>query len=189
MVVQGVLSPVDLAAVRADFPALPGPGLFPIASLVYGPVFQRLVGEVLTGKFETLIGRKFGLELGDKPLLVTIRGFSQQRDGRIHKDSKSKLLSGILYLNDIWDESGGRLRLLRQEGDIADFAVEVPPSGGTLVMFMRSENSWHGHLPYVGERRALMFTWMASKLAFQRELGRHSLSAIVKRQLASLTQG
>ena len=64
--------------------------------------------------------------------------------------------------------------------DIEDFATEIPPNGGTLASFLRTDNSWHGHEPYVGERRYVMFNWMASDAALQREIGRHVFSAKVK---------
>src|SRR6202035_4817786 len=81
-------------------------------------------------------------------------------DGKIHNDSTSKIITVLLYLNPDWDDAGGRLRLLRSRDDIDDVAVEVPPSDGTLVAFLRSDRSWHGHLPFEGERRVIKFTWI-----------------------------
>jgi SM-20-related protein len=60
---------------------------------------------------------------------------------------------GNVGLNDIWDGSEGRLR--KPDG-LNDFIAEIPPDGGTFASFLRSENSWHGHEPYVGERRYVM---------------------------------
>lgn len=186
--VPGVLSPVDLAAVRADFPRITEPGLFPLSGLDYGPAFARLIEDVRSPELAVVMERKYRMRLSDKPMMITVRGHSRQRDGRIHTDIKAKLVTGLLYLNDIWDESGGRLRLLRNGHDLDDYAAEIPPDGGTLVSFLRSDASWHGHHPYAGERRYVMFTWMASKAARAREHIRHSLSASLKRQMASLRQ-
>jgi hypothetical protein len=61
-----------------------------------------------------------------------------------------------------------------------DYLAEIQPNGGTLASFLRAENSWHGHEPYVGERRYVMFNWMTSQAALDRELGRHRFSAKVK---------
>ena len=176
----GVLSAVDLAAVRADFPVINEPGIFPLSELSYGPAFARLVEGLMSSEFEDAFSEKYGVDLSDKPMMITVRGHAQAKDGRIHTDSKVKLVTGLLYLNDIWDEGGGRLRLLRQPDNIDDFIAEVPPSGGTLVSFLRADNSWHGHKPYVGERRYVMFNWMASQAALDRELGRHRFSAKIK---------
>lgn len=176
----GVLSAVDLAVVRADFPDIREPGVFPLSELRYGPAFERLIEELTSAEFEDAFSEKYGLDLSDKPMMITVRGQAQKKDGRIHTDSKMKLITGLLYLNDLWDEGGGRLRLLRRSDDIEDFIAEVPPSGGTLVSFQRADNSWHGHKPYIGERRYVMFNWMTSQAALDRELGRHRFSAKIK---------
>jgi len=177
----GVLSAVDLAAVRADFPIIKSPGIFPLSELTYGPAFSQLIEDIQSQDLEDAVAENFGVDLSDKPLMVTVRGHAQRKDGRIHTDTKTKFVTCLLYLNDIWDEGGGRLRLLRGSGDINDFIVEIPPNGGTFVSFQRSENSWHGHEPFEGERRYVMFNWMTTHIALERELGRHRLSAMVKR--------
>ena len=124
---------------------------------------------------------KYGVDLSDKPLMITVRGRAQKKDGRIHTDSKTKFVTCLLYLNDIWDESVGRLRMLRKPDTLDDYLVEIPPNGGTLASFRRSDNSWHGHETFEGERRYIMFNWMTSRAALEHDLGRHRLSAKVKR--------
>lgn len=182
----GVLSPVDLAAVRADFPTITKPGLFPLSELQYGPAFSKLIDEIRSPLFEKTIERKYGVDLSGKPPMITVRGQSQKKDGRIHADTKSKFLTCVLYLNDIWDESGGRLRMLRSKHDLDDYVAEFPPDGGTLASFLRSDVSWHGHEPYVGQRRYVMLSWMTSQAALDRGIGRHKLSARIKRHIPSL---
>lgn len=176
----GVLSAVDLAAARADFPDIRKPGIFPLRTLSYGPAFARLIESIRSPELEHVIEERYGVDLSDKPLMITVRGQAQAKDGRIHTDSKTKVVTCLLYLNDIWDESGGRLRMLRRPDDLEDYIAEIPPSGGTLASFLRTDTSWHGHEPYVGERRYVMFNWMTSDAALERELGRHRLSAKVK---------
>ena len=177
----GVLSAVDLATITADFPQIVRAGLFPLSELSYGPAFQALVDEICGAELEDLIGQRLGMDLSSYPLMITVRGWAHKRDGRIHTDTESKVATGLLYLNGIWDESGGRLRMLRRKDDVTDFAAEIPPNGGTLVAYLRSDKSWHGHEPYEGPRRYVMFNWMSSRAAMERELGRHRMSAKVKR--------
>ena len=71
----------------------------------------------------------------------------QKKDGSIHTDSKTKIITVLLYLNEAWDAAGGRLRLLRSGTDLENYVAELPPSNGTLLIFRRSDNSWHGHKP------------------------------------------
>jgi hypothetical protein len=177
----GVLSAVDLAAIRADFPDIRKPGIFPLSELSYGPALAQLVDDIQSPELEDIIAEQYDVELADKPLMITVRGQAQAKDGRIHTDTKAKFVTCLLYLNDVWDEGGGRLRMLRNPDNLDDYLAEVPPSGGTLASFLRAENSWHGHEPYVGERRYLMFNWMTSQAAMDRELGRHHFSATLKR--------
>ncbi len=177
----GVLSPVDLATIRADFPLIRKPGIFPLSELSYGPAFAALVDDIRSSDLEDIMGGKFGVDLSDKPLMITVRSRAHKRDGRIHTDTVTKVVTCLLYLNDIWDESGGRLRMLRAGDNLEDYATEIPPNGGTLAAFQRSENSWHGHEPFEGERRYVMFNWMSSHAAMERELGRHRFSAKLKK--------
>ena len=81
--------------------------------------------------------------------------------------------------------AGGRLRLLRSPDLLDDPVVEIPPEGGTLLCFLRSDRSWHGHLPHVGERRAVQLNFVTDQRVAAREERRHLLSARVK-QCAAL---
>ena len=175
-----VLSKADLEAIRADFPDIHKPGIFPLSALAYGPAFARLIEDIRSQAMEDVMSEKYGVDLSDKPIMITVRGHAQKKDGRIHTDSTSKFLTCLLYLHEMWDKGEARLRMLRRPDDIEDFAAEIPPNGGTLASFLRTDNSWHGHEPYVGERRYVMFNWMASDAALQREIGRHEFSAKVK---------
>ncbi len=176
----GVLNAADLAAIRADFPDMRKPGIFPLSSLTYGSAFARLIADIESQAMEDVMAAKYGVELAGKPLMITVRGHAQKKDGRIHTDTKAKFVTCLLYLNDTWDDGDGRLRLLRKPDDLDDFIVEIPPHGGTLASFLRADNSWHGHEPHVGERRYVMFNWMTSPAALERELGRHRFSAKIK---------
>ena len=121
--------------------------------------------------------------------MVTVRGRCAARDGRIHTDSKTKLITVLLYFNDPWEARGGRLRLLRSPTDLNDMIGEVPPEAGTMIAFRRSDRSYHGHEPYEGVRRYVMINWMTSDFAARRELLRHRLSARVKQAASWLEAG
>jgi len=178
---SNVLDADSLAAVQRDFPAIARPGLFPLASLRYGEAFARLIEDIRGPRLQSLLAAKFGVDLSGKPLMITVRGHCQRRDGQVHNDSRDKLVTGLLYLNDAsWDAEGGRLRLLRSKARLDDVLAEIPPHGGTFVAFRRTENSWHGHAPFVGPRRYVMFNWLESEVALAKNVGRHRLSALFK---------
>ena len=61
----------------------------------------------------------------------------------------------LLYLNpatDAWAQHEGCLRLLRGPDDLEDYAVEVPPVNGTLLVFPNGPTAWHGHKRFTGQR-------------------------------------
>jgi Rps23 Pro-64 3,4-dihydroxylase Tpa1-like proline 4-hydroxylase len=84
-------------------------------------------------------------------------------------------------MNPDWEHAGGRLRLLKSNAGLDDPIMEVPPAAGTLLAFKRSDNSWHGHEPYSGERRVIQFNWVTSEGDRRIAMLRHHLSAAVKR--------
>lgn len=178
---DAVLDHQALASIQHDFPAIAGPGVFPLSALSFGPAFARLIDEINGASLRTIMERKFEVDLSDKPLMITVRGHCQRKDGRIHTDSKDKIVTCLLYLNEAWQASGGRLRLLRDGHDLHSVIAEVPPDGGTLVAFKRADNSWHGHAPFEGPRRYVMFNWVRSHSALGKNLLRHKLSARFKR--------
>lgn len=179
--VYGVLRDQDLEAIHNDFPKIDKPGIFPLASLQYGPAFARLIEEIKSSQLAEVVGKRFGVDLAGLPLMITVRGQAQAKDGRIHTDTADKVVTCLLYLNDKWDDGGGRLRLLRRGDDLEDYAAEISPHGGAFAAFKVAKNSWHGHKPFVGQRRYVMFNWVKSDAALSRQLGRHKLSARIKK--------
>jgi SM-20-related protein len=148
-----------LVALNRDYPAITGPGNFPPEQLTYGPAFAALLEELRGQRFAREIGAKFEVDLTDCVPTMAIRGFCEQTDGHIHTDHKSKVVTLLLYFNQSWPHPGGQLRMLRSASDIEDYTTEVEPAGGTLIAFRRSETSFHGHKPHVGERRFLQLMW------------------------------
>lgn len=179
--VPGALPVEALKRAQADFPIIRAPGIFPLSELSYGPAFAELIDAVRSSDLEDIMAEKFKVDLSGKPIMITVRGHCRKTDGKIHTDTESKVVTCLLYLNDPWEDTGGRLRLLRKADDLEDVITEIPPNGGTLVAFKRSGNSFHGHKPYEGPRRYVMFNWITNEAAMNRELSRHRFSAKLKR--------
>jgi hypothetical protein len=172
-----------LAEINSDYPSIPSSGSFPVDQVVYGSAFQRLLDELNGDAFREAFEDKFGIDLSGRPTITTVRGRCGLGDGKIHTDSATKIITVLIYMNESWDQPGGRLRLLRSSRDLNDIIVEVPPIAGTLLAFKRSTNSWHGHEPFVGERRVIQFNWLTSQGNRQIAMLRHHTSASFKRLL------
>jgi hypothetical protein len=113
--------------------------------------------------------------------MITVRGRCSEKDGKIHTDSETKIITILVYMNSAWESSGGQLRLLRSGTNLEDVILEVPPTEGTLLAFRRSNNSWHGHKPFTGPRRVIQFNWVTSEAVVRREQNRHRFSAWMKK--------
>jgi SM-20-related protein len=159
LVVPSFLRPEALAAVNRDFPPIEGPSNFTPERLTYGPAFAALLAALRGRAFAAHLERKFELDLSGCATTIGIRRFCEATDGNIHTDHKSKLITVLLYFNPDWPHAGGRLRMVRSATDLEDYAAEVVPAGGTLLAFRRTDNSFHGHKPFVGERRMLQLSY------------------------------
>jgi hypothetical protein len=131
--------------------------------------------------FEAAIEEKFHVELDGRPKMYSLRGYTRAKDGQIHTDSKDKIITVLLYLNENWQQPGGRLRILRNGHDVDNYAAEVAPDNGTLLIFKRSDSSWHGHHPFEGQRRSLQMNWMTSEGTKGFHRFRHKITAAFKK--------
>jgi hypothetical protein len=184
VVVPGFLSPETVRRINATYPRIEKGGSYPIGSLEAGMAIKEVIEELDGPEFEAVIGEKFAVALDGRPKMYSLRGFTRAKDGQIHTDSKDKIITVLLYLNENWQQPGGRLRILRNGHDVDDFAAEVAPDNGTLLVFKRSETSWHGHHPFEGQRRSLQMNWMTSEGSKGFHAIRHKVSAAVKRVMA-----
>ena len=180
VVVDRFVRTEHVPALLADFPDMKRHGSFPLGALDCGAAFARLAGELEGEALRRAIEEKFAIDLKGRPTMITVRGHSDGKDGRIHTDSATKLITLLLYMNPGWEEEAGRLRLLRRPDDLADCAAEVAPLAGTMVAFRRSAASFHGHYPHRGERRVVQLNWVTDAAVVRRELGRHGWSARLK---------
>lgn len=177
LVVEGFVPAGAASAAAAAFPGPDLPGVLPAPAQEPADAFGALLVRLRDPETTEAFGEKFGLELDPATLMITLRARTRLSDGTIHTDSETKVVTALIYLNSDWDDAGGRLRLLRGPDNINDMIAEVPPLGGTLLAFRRTANSWHGHLPYEGKRRAIMLNWMVDAATARRELRRHAVSA------------
>jgi SM-20-related protein len=184
VVVPGFVPAAALDAVLADLPPLGKRGSFPIDSVRLGPNAAALMQALEGPRLRQAIEGLFRLDLNDAPIMVTLRGWTNERDGKIHCDSLAKRVTVLLYLNretDAWSRQEGCLRLLRGPKDLEDFAVEVPPVNGTLLVFPNGPTTWHGHRQFTGPRHSVQLNYMTTDDKARSELRRHRLSAFVKR--------
>ena len=181
LILKDFVRPEQAAAIGRDYPAIDKPGSFTPEDVGVHGALAGLIAELNGPEFRAAVEKKFGLDLSPYPTLFTVRGVCGADDGQIHTDSKTKIVTVLLYLNEAWAPDGGRLRLLRGGDNLDDVITEVPPDFGALLVFVRSDNSWHGHKPFAGPRRVLQMNWVTSNRSAAWHQFRHRVSAAVKR--------
>jgi len=172
-----------------DFPRYESAGFFPYDASDCGPTVNDLVENMVSPQFARVIGERLGIDnLGQYPTLVTLCRLLNKRHGTIHTDSKSKVATALVYLNGQWpDTSDGCLRFLASIDNIDDVvAPELKPLYGEFAVFRRTENSFHGHLPYEGERRVIQVAWLTSEEEKLRKTKRGKFSRIFKKIFGKL---
>jgi SM-20-related protein len=180
VVVEDFLAGENRSAVVNEFPAVPGHGSYPLSTLSCSPLFDRLMRELESAEMRAAIADKFALDLDGRPTMITLRGYSDGKDGGIHTDSATKLITVLIYMNHEWTETAGRLRVLRGPDDLGDYVAEIPPHAGMMVAFRRGAASFHGHRAHVGRRQSVQLNWVTNEKIVRRELARHVWSARLK---------
>jgi hypothetical protein len=155
-------------------------GSFPLPTLNFGPAFRRFMEAIQGPEFTAAVGEKLGLDLSHRPTMVTVRGQSSKRDGEIHTDSVTKLVTVLIYMNGKWESPTGRLRLLKSDSDLNAVIAEVPPDEGTLLVFENKPNAWHGFEAFEGPRRVIQLNWVTNGRVVWWEQTRHKVSAFFK---------
>lgn len=184
VVVPNFIRKEDLPRLFAAMPEITSGGSFPPSALTLSPLVQALVTQMEGPELRKLIAQKFNLDLAHAPSMLTIRGRTREKDGRIHTDSLAKRVTILLYLNpagETWQKQEGCLRLLRGPHDIEDYAKEVQPVDGTLLIFPNGPTTWHGHRQFVGQRYTIQLNYMTQDARARSELRRHQISAIAKK--------
>jgi hypothetical protein len=181
VMVPGFVKHEAVPGIERDFPVIGHAGSFPLPALEYGPAFDAFMRALEGPEFREAVSAKLGVELAGKPTMTTVRGQSSAHDGRIHTDSRTKVVTVLIYMNGQWESPKGRLRLLRSPTDLNAVIAEVPPDEGTLLIFRNDENAWHGFEPFEGPRKVIQLNWVRDAGVVWREQTRHKVSAFFKR--------
>ena len=165
-----------------DFPDIDSGGSFPSDNLKQGDI-KKLVEELEGDEFKAILENKLGVDLKDAEVITTLRGFSRFKDGKIHTDSQSKIVTVLLYLNKNWDNEIGNLRLLKKNNDLENYIQEISSEYGNLVAFKVTDNCWHGFMPFEGKRLSIQLNYIYPKSLNIHKI-RHKLSASFKKLIS-----
>ena len=163
-----------------EFPNLEKGGSYPSDMPGLSDKIKKLISEIVSEAMKEVLSEKFQVDLSNTEVITTLRGYSRMKDGKIHTDSKSKVLTFLLYLNEEWDNEKGLLRMLKNNFDLEDFIEEIPASFGSLVVFKVTENCWHGFHPVEGKRLSMQMNYVKKASVSSHKI-RHGLSSFIKK--------
>lgn len=169
-----------IPALRASFPDIRQTGYHPLEQMKIEGAFAELIREIEGPEFTAAVSQALGTDLSPYPQLITIRKVSAAHEGNIHCDSESKIATALIYMNEGWLSPEGRFRVLKDEHDFNSYVAEISPEMGSMVGFKRADHSWHGHTPFVGERRVVQIAWVRSQADIDRKKRRHGMSTFFK---------
>lgn len=177
--VEQSLNTDSIDQLMQDFPKMDEGGSFTLDGLEPGPSFNALIEELNGPAFREQVSKKLALDLSSLPMIVTLRGISRPKDGRVHTDSKTKIATILIYFNEPWTADTGKLRVLNSN-NLDDMFAEVTPNAGTLFAFKVTDNCWHGYPAYDGVRRSIQINFVADDKAIQKHHNRHGFTAKLK---------
>ena len=173
---------LDSSDLVKDFPDIDSGGSFPSDNLKEGDI-KKLVEELEGDEFKAILENKLGVNLKNAEVITTLMGFSRFKDGKIHTDSQSKIVTVLLYLNKDWDNEIGNLRLLKKNNDLDNYIQEISSEYGNLVAFKVTDNCWHGFMPFEGKRLSIQLNYILPKSLNMHKI-RHKLSASFKKLIS-----
>lgn len=179
-VVDNALEPDLVKPIIQSFPEINDGGSYNVDDVNMQPQFKQLIESIDTPEFRQIICDKFDVQVMHLPMMMTLRGYSRKKDGRIHTDSKTKVATILIYLNEDWTAQTGRLRVLRNSEDMDDYVEEIFPGTGAMLAFKVTDNCWHGYPSFEGKRQSIQINFLTSEAANNKHRFFHSLSAKLK---------
>ena len=162
-----------------DFPDIKSGGSIPPSSINLKGSIKKLISDLEGLEMKAILEEKLNVDLSNSEIVTTLRGYSRKKDGKIHTDSKSKIITLLLYLNESWEYETGKLRMVKNEENLEEFIKEIPATLGSVVAFKVTENCFHGFLPFEGKRQSIQMNYVYRKNAKTHKL-RHFLSSLFK---------
>jgi hypothetical protein len=182
--VEESIYPDDVKGIINSFPDIADGGSYNVDDVELNEPFKSLIESIDSPEFRRIICEKFDVQVMDLPMMITLRGYSRQKDGRIHTDSKTKVATILIYLNEKWEADTGKLRILRNGHDMNDYVDEISPGPGALLAFKVTDNCWHGYPAFEGKRQSIQINFLTSAAAGNKHRFFHRLSAKLKRLIS-----
>ncbi len=81
------------AALAGDFPDIKSGGSIPPSSINLKGSVKKLISDLESQEMKAILEEKLNVDLSNSEIVTTLRGYSRKKDGKIHTDSKSKIIT------------------------------------------------------------------------------------------------
>ena len=107
------------------------------------PSWRQLAEDLLSEDYRQAMSRLTGMDLGKLPVEINVFHYGRSAWLGPHVDLQDKLVTHVLYFNDLWNETDGGCLTVLRSGDMNDKERVILPLIGNSVVLVRSDNSWH----------------------------------------------
>ena len=107
------------------------------------PSWRRLAEDLLSENYRRAMSRVTGMDLGELPVEINIFHYGRSAWLGPHVDLPDKLVTHVLYFNDVWHESDGGCLTILRSGNMNDTEKVILPLIGNSAVLVRSDKSWH----------------------------------------------
>jgi hypothetical protein len=180
-IVPRFVNAAALDGIRADFPAIQHPGSFPLSTLSFGPAFAAFMAALQSADMTVAVGGKLGIDLSRSPTMVTVRGQSRAADGKIHTDSRTKLVTALIYYERQLGEPQGAPSVAAVAARPERHHRRSAPGRRDAACLQQHEQCVARLRAVLRARRVIQLNWVTDESVVRREQARHRLSAFFKR--------
>lgn len=149
-----VLNPDTLESLSQYFPTPSKVGYNDPQNLAFCEEWKAFLEEVHSSSYREALEHITGLNLSPYEVGVGFRYLSKLSQGSPHPDVPRKKVTHLIYFNHEWPHGTGRLRVLGSK-NLDDVHDVVTPLKGNGIIFVVSNNSFHGFEPFEGVRKAI----------------------------------
>lgn len=105
--------------------------------------WRKLASDLLSPGYSEAMSRLTGHDLAGLKIEVNVFHFGPGAWLGPHVDMQDKIVTHVLYFNEIWDRTDGGCLAILRSANMADEVAEILPTVGNSSVLVRSNKSWH----------------------------------------------
>ncbi|MEM9546932.1 MAG: 2OG-Fe(II) oxygenase family protein [Bacteroidota bacterium] len=103
----------------------------------------QLIEELKSAEYRNLISTITGISLDDCEVEVNLWKYTNGSNLSVHKDKDEKVVTHLIYMNDIWKDSWGGHFCIHTEKSQESICEKILPVVDNSLILITTNNSWH----------------------------------------------